>query len=476
MTWFGVAKQAAPTRASTRSTLADTPEDSHELKRGLTQRQLTMMTIGGAIGVGLFLGSSLTIRLAGPGVILSYLFSAVIAVIVAYSIAEMAVVHPVAGSFGVYAQTYLNEWSGFAVRATYAFVQIIAIGAEVTAVAIYCSMWFPAVPQWVWVVGVSVGLIAINAMQVGNFAEFEYWFAIIKVVAIVAFILVGFGLIFGFGPVSAIGFSNLTAHGGFLPHGMKGVWLAMTLTLTSYMGVEIIGITAGEASQPEKTIPRAMRTVSLRLILFYVLSMIVMLSMTPWDRMGSGITGSPFVLTFAAVGIPFAGSIMNLVVITAALSSANTNLYLTSRTLFSLSHDGYVPKALERIGRNGVPHVALIVSTVGMAAAILLSIFAPGRAFLLLYGVAVAGMFFVWIVILLAHLAFRRSLGQAKVALLPIRLPFSPYSQIAALIGLAAITISTFYVEGLQYTVPSFVLFLLVVSAFHWALKRSKTS
>jgi amino acid transporter, AAT family len=472
--WFEVSRQPAAEHASMPSKLAaaNGPESSSELKRRLTQRQLTMMTIGGAIGVGLFLGSSVTIRLAGPGVILSYLLSAVIAVIVAYSIAEMAVVHPVAGSFGVYAQTYLNEWSGFAVRATYAFVQIIAIGAEVTAVAIYCSMWFPSVPQWIWVVGVSAGLIAINAMQVGNFAEFEYWFAIIKVVAIVAFILVGLGLIFGVGPAKAIGFSNLTAHGGFFPNGVKGVWLAMSLTLTSYMGVEIIGVTAGEASQPERTIPRAMRTVILRLILFYVLAMIVMLSMTPWNRMGSGITGSPFVLAFAAAGIPFAASIMNLVVITAALSSANTNLYLTTRTLFSLSRDGYAGKALGRLGKNGVPYIALLASTGGMVAAILLAIFAPGQAFLVLYGVAVAGMFFVWIVILLAHLSFRHSLGQARVDLLPIRLPLSPYSQIIALVGLAAITVSTFYVEGLRYSVPSFIPFLLLITAFYWTQKR----
>src|SRR5580658_9262244 len=207
------------------SALAGAPESSPELKRSLTQRQLTMMTIGGAIGVGLFLGSSLTIRLAGPGVILAYLFSAVIAIIVAYSIAEMAVTHPVAGSFGVYAQTYLNEWSGFAVRVTYAFVQILAIGAEVTAVAIYFSVWFPAIPQWVWVVGVSVGLIAVNGLRVGNFGEFEYWFAIIKVITIVTFILVGLGLIFGVGHAGAIGFSNLTSHGGFLPNGLKGVLL-----------------------------------------------------------------------------------------------------------------------------------------------------------------------------------------------------------------------------------------------------------
>jgi L-asparagine transporter-like permease len=431
-----------------------------------------MMTIGGAIGVGLFLGSSVTIRLAGPGVILSYLLSAVIALIVAYAIAEMAVTHPVAGSFGVYAQIYLNEWSGFAVRVTYAFVQILAIGAEVTAVAIYFSVWFQSVPQWVWVVSVSVGLIVVNCMRVGNFGEFEYWFAIIKVVTIVAFILVGLGLIFGLGPARAIGFSNLAAHGGFLPNGLTGVWLAMSLTLTSYMGVEILGVTAGEASQPEKTIPRAMRTVTVRLILFYVLSITVMLSMTPWDRMGSGITGSPFVLAFAKVGIPYAAGIMNLVVITAALSSANTNLYLTSRTLFSLSHDGYLARALGTLGLNGVPYVALMVSTAGMVAAILLAIFAPGRAFLLLYGIAVAGMFFVWIIILFAHLSFRRSLGRAGVALLPIRLRLSPYAQIAALIALAAIAVGTFFVEGLQYSVAGFALFLVAITAFYWMLQR----
>ena len=476
MTWFGVDKQATATKAPIALKHAGTPASSSELRRALTQRQLTMMTIGGAIGVGLFLGSSVTIQLAGPGVILSYLFSAVIALIVAYAIAEMAVTHPVAGSFGVYAQTYLNAWSGFAVRVTYAFVQILAIGAEVTAVAIYFSVWFPSVPQWLWVVGVSAGLVSVNRLRVGKFGEFEYWFAIIKVITIVAFILVGLGLIFGVGHARAVGFSNLIAHGGFLPNGFKGVWLALSLTLTSYMGVEIIGVTAGEALQPEKTIPRAMRTVTLRLILFYVLSITVMLSMTPWDMMGTGITGSPFVLAFAKVGIPYAGGIINLVVITAALSSANTNLYLTSRTLFSLSHDGYVPKALGGVGKNGVPYVALIVSTAGMAAAILLAIFVPGRAFLLLYGLAVAGMFFVWIIILLAHLSFRRTIGQARVALLPIRLPFSPYAQIAALVVLAAIAISTFYVAGLEYSVPSFIPFLLVITTLYLTLIRRSRS
>jgi amino acid transporter, AAT family len=450
----------------------DLPGSSPELRRALTQRQLTMMTIGGAIGVGLFLGSSVTIRLAGPGVILSYLFCAVVTLIVAYSIAEMAVSYPVSGSFGVYAQRYVSEWSGFAVRVTYAFIQILAIGAEVTAVAIYFSVWFPTVPQWFWVAGVSVGLIAVNALQVGRFGEFEYWLAIVKVIAIVAFILVGLGLISGIGRPRAIGFSNLVAHGGFLPNGLKGVWLAMSLTLTSYMGVEIIGITAGEALEPERTIPRALRNVTLRLILFYVLSVTVMLSMTPWDRMGSGITGSPFVLAFAQAGVPYAAKVMNLVVVTAALSSANTNLYLTSRMLFSLSQDGYVAKGLATLGRNGVPYVALIVSSTGMAAAILLAIFAPGRSFLLLYGIAVAGMFFVWIVILVAHLSFRSAIGPTRALKLPARLRFSPFAQIAALIALVGAATGTFLVPDLKYSVPGFMVFLLAITAFYWTMGR----
>ena len=471
----------APDSAQRLAPAAADPPPGHaspggELRRRLTQRQLSMLAIGGAIGVGLFLGSSVTIRLAGPGVILSYLLGAIIALIVAYSLVEMAVVHPVAGSFGVYAQTYLNPWAGFSVRATYGIVQIIAIGAEVTAVAIYFSFWFHSVPQWVWVVAVSIGLVALNTQQVARFGEFEYWFALIKVLAIVVFIVVGLGLIFGLGPHPAVGFSNLTAHGGFLPFGWKGVWLALTLALTSYMGVEIIAVTAGEAERPEQTIPRAMRTILFRLILFYVLAITIMLAMAPWNHAGTGagITASPFVTAFSSVGIPYVAGIMNLVVITAALSSSNTDLYLTTRMLFSLSRGKYAPEWLGRLSGNGVPLRALGVSTAGMAAAILLAIYAPAKAFLMLYGVAVAGMFFVWIVILLTHIAFRRALGPARIAQLPMRLRFFPYSTllaIAALLGLAA---STFYVDGLQYTVPAFAPLLLLISLAYWKVRRGR--
>ncbi len=448
--------------------LAAPPAGSEEgLERRLKTRHLSMIAIGGAIGVGLFLGSSLTISQAGPGVILSYLAGAAIALVMAIALAEMAVVHPVAGSFGVYAERYLNDWAGFAVRTTYAACQILAIGAEVTAVAIYFAYWFPGAPQWLWVALVSAGLVGVNATHVGRFGEFEYWFAMIKVVAILAFIGVGGALVLGLGERPALGLVNLTAHGGFLPHGWSGVWLALVLALTSYMGVEVVAVAAGEAENPRESIPRAMRTIVLRLIVFYVLAISVMLAMTPWTQSGSGaLEGSPFVRAFSAAGIPFAAGFMNFVVISAALSSANTNLYLSTRMIFSLARSGYLSRGFGGLSPAGVPHRALLLSSAGMVAAILLAVFAPSRAFLGLYGAAVAGMLFVWLVALLTHLRFRRALGPAGIAELPLRLPAHPLPTLAALLALAAISATTLAIDGLRYSLASFVLFLLVVSLF----------
>ena len=449
-------------------------EDNYtgDLQRRLTERQLAMIAIGGAIGVGLFLGSNFTIRMAGPGVIITYVLGAGLALIVAYSLAEMAVVHPVAGSFGVYAELYLNSWSGFTVRAMYGLIQIIAIGAEVTAVAIYFQYWFPGTPQWLWVAAVSIGLAAINSAQVGKFGEFEYWFSFVKVTAIILFILVGMALIAGITGRPAIGLHNLTAYGGFVPHGYSGMWLALTLVISSYMGVEIVAITAGETRRPSQAIPRAMRTIVFRLILFYVLAIAVMVTMSPWNQNRDGkLIGSPFVRAFAAVGIPYAATVMNLVVIAAALSSANTNLYTSTRMLYSLARGNYVPAALGRLSRHGVPHRALAVCSLGMLVAILLAIYAPKNGFLLLYGSAVAGMYFVWIVILLAHLHFRRSLG-AKVDDLPLRLKLFPLSTVVGIAALIALGFSTFFVDGLQYSVPALAVFLTVMTLAYTIVHR----
>jgi L-asparagine transporter-like permease len=452
-------------------------QEMEGLHRRLSQRQLTMMAIGGAIGVGLFLGSSVTIRLAGPAVILSYLLGAGIALIMSYALAEMAVVHPVAGAFGVYAERYLNPWAGFSVRATYGVAQIIAIGAEVTAAGIYMSFWLPNVPQWVWVVLVSASLVALNSMQVNRLGEFEYWFAMIKVAAIVAFIIVGLSLILGIGAHGAIGLAHLTQHGGFLPAGWRGVWLSLTITVTSYMGVEIIAVTAGEAQNPEVTIPHAMRSIVWRLILFYVLAIAIMVTMVPWNQTSSSSTlsGSPFVTAFAAAHIPFAAAIMNFVVLTAALSSVNTNLYLSTRMLFSLSRGGYAPEWMGKVSRNGVPHRALLASTAGIIAAILLAIFAPKNAFLTLYGTAVAGMLFVWMVILNTHIRFRKAISRERLLSLPMRLRAHPLLTVVGILLLLAISVTTFFVEGLRWSVPAFSVFLGLITLFYLRSGRRTT-
>ena len=294
-----------------------------------------------------------------------------------------------------------------------------------------------------------------------------------KVVAIVAFILIGAALIFGIGPGPAVGFRNLTAHGGFLPFGWRGVWLALTLGITSYMGIEVIAITAGEAERPEVTIPKAMKTIVYRLIIFYVLAIAVMVTMVPWNQTGAGtLAGSPFVVAFARVGIPGAAGLMNLVVISAALSSANTNLYTTSRMLYSLSHGNYLPAWLGRVTRTGVPMFALMVAAGGMAAAIVLAIVRPREAFLLQYGTAVAGMFFVWIVILLTHLRFRQKVDPARIARLPLKLPLHPVPTVAGVIAMVSIAAATFFIDGLRYTIPAFLPFLGIVSLLYWKARR----
>jgi amino acid transporter, AAT family len=468
-------KQEVPTTLAG-ETLA-TPE-VEGLHRRLSQRQLTMMAIGGAIGVGLFLGSSVAIRQAGPAVILSYVLGAIIALILSYVLAEMAVVHPVAGAFGIYAEKYLNAWAGFSVRATYGFGQILAIGAEVTAAAIYISFWLPSLPQWISVVAIAVALITLNAMQVNRLGEFEYWFAMIKVAAIVAFIIIGLALILGDGFHGANAWANLTKHGGFLPAGWKGVWLSLTITVTSYMGVENVAVTAGEAERPEVTIPRAMRSIVWRLILFYVLAIAIMVAMVPWNQTASSSTlsGSPFVTVFAAAHVPFAASIMNFVVLTAAMSSANTDLYLATRMLFSLGREGYGPAWMGRVSRNGVPHLALLASTVGIMAAILLAIFAPKNAFLTLYGTAVAGMLFVWLVILDTHLRFRKAITRERLLSLPMRLPAHPAFTVVAILLVLGISVTTFFVDGMQWSVPAFAVFLSLISLLYLRSRQREPS
>jgi len=445
-----------------------------DLARRLTPRQLAMIALGGSIGTGLFLGSGIAIQLAGPGVILSYIIAAFPALFITWALAEMAVAHPVAGSFGVYAEIYLNPWAGFTMRYSYWLAQVIAIGSEVVAAAIYFHFWYPQIPGWLLVIVFSVALLTANAWSVSSFGELEYWFALIKVVTIVAFLFAGAGLLFGFGgllPVEPLGLVNYTAHGGFLPHGVKGVLLAIAMGSFSYLGVEVVAVAAGEAKDPQRTIPRALRTVFWRLGLFYIGGITLLVGLLPWNQASTEI--SPFVRAFETIGLPAASGVMNFVVLTAALSSANTNLYMTSRMLFSLSRGGYAPKKLGTLTKRGIPLWALLASSGGLLAAMVAEKFFPQQAYLYMIGAAFFGALFVWMMIFVTHLFFRRHhRGDSSITTF---MPAFPWPTLLGLAAMIFVSLSTLFIDGLRITLPAGLLFLALLSLAYWGWHGRRT-
>jgi amino acid transporter, AAT family len=440
------------------------------LRRELTRRQLTMIVIGSAIGTGLFLGSGLAVRLGGPAAIVAYLFSAGLALMISWALAEMAVVHPTAGSLGLFAGRYLNPWIGFLAMLSYWAAAVLAIGQEIVAAGIYCQFWFPATPLWFWCGLFTTFLVWVNSWNVGRFGEFEYWFAFIKVLTILLFIIFGVGVLLGLSPYDSPGLSNYTSHGGFLATGWLGLWFAVPFALISFIGIELISVTAGEVRDPRNSIPRAARTVVWRLIIFYLGAMTVLLAITPWTEMGAKI--SPFVLVFQAVGVPGASSIMNFVVLTAALSGANASLYAATRMLYSMAQDKLVPSAFSRLSRKGVPLRALLGSAAGLGAATVAAVLIPAQAFMFMIAGAYFQIMLVWIVILFSYLVFRRRIGEAR----PLRiLQGHPFTTYAALVSLFAILVTTWWIPAMWVTLLSGLVWVLLASAYY-RLVRSHAS
>src|SRR5215471_11153850 len=381
------------------------------LQRNLTPAQLAMIGLGSAIGTGLFLGSAIAVKLAGPAVILSFAAAACIALPMMWALAEMAAAHPTAGSFGLYAEMYLHPWAGFAIRLTYWLCMMVVVGSEVVAASIYCKFWFPAVPSWVWIGLLSLVILYVNTINIGNLGTFEYWLSMVKVVTILAFLLLGSALLFGVG-FPKIGLANFTVHGGFVPNGWKGVGLGVILGLFSFFGIEVVGSSAGEAANPKEAVPKALRNTVTALVLFYVAGLALVVGIVPWKQIDMG--ASPFVRVFQTVGIPSAGHIMNFVVLTAALSSAVANLYFAARLAFSLSRGGYLPPILGRLSRKNMPVVAVVVTGAGMLAALVLSKYFQDSLFVFMIGLSSFGALFAWLMTLLTHLAFRRYHRHAK--------------------------------------------------------------
>jgi L-asparagine transporter-like permease len=426
------------------------------LRRTLSSRKLSMIAIGGAIGTGLFLGSGFAISTAGPSVLVSYAIGALIALLLMGCLAEMTVVHPITGSFGAYAEHYVGPLAGFMVRYAYWTCIVLAVGTEVTAVALYMKFWFPAVPGWVWILAFSSSLIMVNAFRVSTFGTVEYWFSLVKITAIVAFILLaGYLVIQSSGAHSnvsagSVGFRNYTAYGGFLPHGVGGMWVAVIMSVFSYLSIEMIAVAAGEAAQPELAITRAFRSTVVRLILFYILTLALMLAVLPWTQAGSA--KSPFVMVMERLHLPAAGGVMNFVILISALSAMNSQLYITTRMMFSLARAGQAPRRLGKLTTRGTPFNALLVSTSGIALATVLSVVSPGRAFLMMVGISVFGAMFTWMMIFVTHYFFRRARLRDGSAPAPFRMWGFPVTTLLGAGLMAALLLTTAFTEAFRMT------------------------
>jgi L-asparagine transporter-like permease len=442
------------------------------LQHQLSPAQVAMIALGSTIGTGLFLTSAISVKLAGPAVILSFAAGALITLTVMWALAEMAVEHPAAGSFGLYAEMYLHPWAGFATRYTYWLCLVIVIGSEVAATAIYCEFWLPNVPSWLWICAFSVALVYLNTLSIGNFGKIEFWFAMIKVVTIIAFLILGLALVLGFG-FPRIGTGNFTAHGGFLPNGWKGVGLGVITAIFSFLGLEIVGVTAGEAANPRVAVPRAFRRTLAFLAVFYLGGLALVVAIVPWGQIGTD--KSPFVTVFEKVGIPAASHVMNFVVLTAALSSALCNLYFTARLLFSLSRGKYAPAILGKLSKQGMPVAAILASSLGMAAAMFLNLKFKNSAFFYLIGVAFFGGPFIWLMTLLTHIGFRRKMqlqGRSYIRFAPP----GYWSSIFGLVALIGVLISTWWVPDFRMTLlagPPWLAFL-TLCYFIWHATRTK--
>jgi L-asparagine transporter-like permease len=433
------------------------------LRKELSAQQMAMVAVGGSIGTGLLLGSGAAIGLAGPGVIVTFVLAALIMGVVALAMGEMSSVTPAAGSFGVYADLYLNPWAGFVSRYGYWFAMVTSIGSEMIASATYLRLWLPQVPAWVLVLGFGALLIAVNLLPVHNYGWVEYWFAMLKVVTIFLFIVLGAAFLLGH-RVPA----HYTSEGGFLPHGGAGVLLAVPVAIFTFGGVEMVAIASGEA-RSGKDVARATLVMYGMLAFLYVGAMAVLVGVMPWRL--AGVAESPFVGVFRAAGLTGASEVMNVVVLTAALSGANASIYSAARMIFSLARTGYAPPAFGKLTHTGSPLRALLVSSVGILAAAWAAAKYPESAFLYMLGAALFGGAIAWLVALAAHVSFRRKLTASQIAGLPLRVPGGAVSSVLAFLGMTAAIFAT-SATALHVTLTAGVPYLLFLTLAYFVTRR----
>lgn len=453
-------------------------QSTSQLARGLSARHIRFMALGSAIGTGLFYGSAKAIETAGPAVLLAYIIGGAAVFMVMRALGEMAVRSPLAGSFSQYASHYLGPRAGFFTGWTYVFEMLIVCLADVTAFGVYMKLWFPDVAQWIWVLSIICFIGAINLCHVKTFGEMEFWLSIVKVGAIVAMIVGGAAIMmFGFGQAAehAVGVSNLFDHGGFMPNGIGGVIASFAVVMFAFGGIEVIGITASEAKNPEVTIPKAINAVPVRILLFYVLTLFVLMCIYPWNQIGQN--GSPFVQIFDSLGISAAANILNVVVITAAISAINSDIFGAGRMMYGMAHEGQAPKSFTKLTKNGVPWMTVLVMVLVLFIGVVLNYLIPEDVFLVIASIATFATIWVWFMILLAQFAMRRKMTPEQVQQLKFPVPMWPVAPILAIAFMVFIFGVLGYFESTRIALYVGIgwLLLLTIAYAVWVKKPEET-
>lgn len=453
-----------------------------QLKRSMSAGQMEMISLGGAIGVGLFMGAGSTIKWTGPSVLLAYMFVGLILYIVMRALGEMLYVNPGTGSFADYATEYVHPMAGYMAMWANVFEYIVVGMSEVVAATQYLKYWWPNISAlWSGIIIITF-LVLANLASAKAYGSLEFWFAMIKVITIILMIILGFLVIFfGIGNGGhPTGFSNLYAHGGFFTGGFKGFFFSMAIIVGSYEGIELLGISAGEVAEPQKAIVKSVKSVLFRILIFYVGAIFVIVTIYPWNKVNG--MGSPFVTTFAKVGITAAASVINFVVLTAALSGANSGIYSSSRMLFKLSHDGNAPKFFRYISKRIVPSHAIMGITGGIFIGFVLNVIASmynqsmQDLFVIVFSSSVLPGMIPWFVILLAELKFRKH-NQEQMQDHPFKLPLYPFSNYFAFAMLILIVVFMFINPETRISVLAGLIVLVVAAVVYLVrhgLKQNK--
>ncbi|MEV0335142.1 amino acid permease [Nocardia sp. NPDC050717] len=460
---------------TTEAVSAPTPAaDSEGYARGLSPRTIQMIAIGGAIGTGLFYGAGAAIEQAGPSLILAYLAAGLAIFVIMRALGELLTYRPVSGSFAEYAHEFLGRFAGFATGWSYWAVWVSTCMAEITVAGKYVKYWFD-IPEWVTALVVLAVLFAANLISVRIFGEGEFWFSAIKVTAILAMIMIGIGvLVFGFGHAADPTVTNLWADGGVFPHGFGQTLLVLQIVVFAYVGVELVGVTAGEARDPKTTLRKAINTLPFRIGLFYVGALVVIMSVASWRSFHAG--RSPFVEVFEQIGIPAAAGIINFVLLTAALSSCNSGIYSTGRMLRSLALRDEAPAKFAALSKQSVPFTGICASAGAMVIGVVVNVLSPDKAFAYITSVSTVGIIVVWSVILVCHIKYRAKVRAGELPASDYRLPGAPVTTWAALGFLGLVVVLLLWTEGGRTALVVGAVWAALVCAGYYAFGRRGVS